>query len=147
MIVSMEITRPGSSPKLSYVRPQRASRDTQTHGENAHGMPVARVSSAVTWPIRSTSRGSRVAPRPMLCGKTVAPSRFPWPWTESTPYTIGICSRVVSACAWKVSTVSAHASGVFWAGTEPPPESTEPSRRDATSVGSGATAPRSACVI
>ena len=35
---------------------------------------MARVSSAVISAISSTSSGSRVAPRPMLCGNTVAPS-------------------------------------------------------------------------
>ena len=85
MAVSIVMTRPGSSPKLSYVRPQRRSLATHTHGANTHWGPVARVSVAVTCSTRSTSRGSRVAPSPMLWGNTVAPTRLPWPWTESTP--------------------------------------------------------------
>ena len=47
MIVSIWETSAGSSPKLSYVRPHRSSRATQTHGPKLHGMPVARTSSAV----------------------------------------------------------------------------------------------------
>ena len=35
---------PGPRRSDSYVRPQRSSRVTQRHGENAHGTPVARVS-------------------------------------------------------------------------------------------------------
>jgi hypothetical protein len=85
MAVSILMTRPGFSLKLSYVRPQRRSLATQTHGANTHWGPVARVSMAVACSICSTSRGLRVAPRPMLCGNTVAPTRLPWPWTESTP--------------------------------------------------------------
>ncbi len=73
MIVSIWVTSAGSSPKLSYVRPHRSSRATQTHGPKLHGMPVARTSSAVASPTFLTRAGSRVAPRPMLCGKTVAP--------------------------------------------------------------------------
>src|SRR4051794_30992665 len=44
---------------------------------NAEAPPCAR-----RWP---PAGGSRVAPRPMLCGSSVAPSRLPCPWTESTP--------------------------------------------------------------
>jgi hypothetical protein len=117
------------------------------HGANAHCGPVALVSFAATCSTSSTSAGSRVEPSPMLCGKMVAPTRLPWPCTVSTPYRIGICSRVVSAAAWKLSTMSAHASGVFGVGTEPPPDSTEPSRLVAISDGSSANAGRSPWVI
>ena len=43
--------------------------------------------------------------------------------------------------------MSAHASGVFGVGVDPPPDSTDPSLQVATSVGSPLTAPRSAWVI
>ena len=79
------------------------------------------------WAISLTSPGSRVAPRPMLCGKTVAPSALPLPWTASMPYSSGIPSRVSSAARWKRSTMSAHASGSFGVGVEPPPDRIEPS--------------------
>jgi hypothetical protein len=85
MAVSILMTRPGFSLKLSYVRPQRRSLATQTHGANTHWGPVARVSMAVTCSICSTSRGLRVAPRPMLCGNTTAPLTPFMPWTASTP--------------------------------------------------------------
>jgi len=41
----------------------------------------------------------------------------------------------------------AHASGVFGVGTDPPPDSSDPSRQVVTSVGSSLTAARSAWVI
>ena len=85
MIVSLRMTSDGSSPKLSYVRPQRSSRATHRHGAKAHGTPVDFVSTAVTIPACSTSAGSCMAPRPMLCGNSVAPSTLLWPWTASTP--------------------------------------------------------------
>src|SRR4029450_424936 len=59
----------------------------------------------------------------------------------------GMPSRVWRAWGWKASTLSAQASGVFGVGTEPPPDSTDPSRQVATSDGSPETAPRSAWVI
>ena len=43
------MTSAGSSLKSSYVRPQRSSRAAQTQGAKSHGMPVARVSTAVAW--------------------------------------------------------------------------------------------------
>ena len=43
--------------------------------------------------------------------------------------------------------MSVQASGVFGVGTEPPPDSSDPSRQVATSEGSPVTAPRSAWVI
>jgi hypothetical protein len=43
--------------------------------------------------------------------------------------------------------MSAQASGVLGVGVEPPPDSSDPSRQVATSVGSAATAPRSGWVI
>ena len=141
------LTSRGSSPNDSYVRPQRSSRATQMHGANAHCGPDARVSCAVTSAMRLTSFGSRVAPRPMLCGKTVAPIRLAWPCTESTPYRSGMPSRVSIAASWKSSTMSAQASGVFGVGTDPPPDRTLPSFQVRTSDGSPATSPRSAWVI
>src|SRR3954467_5222453 len=58
-----------------------------------------------------------------------------------------MCSRVVSASAWKRSTMSAHASGVFSGGTEPPPDRIEPSPSALIGVGSVKTESRSAWVI
>src|SRR5829696_2031955 len=60
---------------------------------------------------------------------------------------MGMPRRVLRAWAWKTSTMSAHPSGVLSAGVEPPPDSTDPSRQVATSMGSSLTAPRSAWVI
>src|SRR4051794_12056951 len=85
MMVCSWSTSAGSSPKDSYERPQRSSLVTQTQGENAHVTPVARVSVAVICPSFLTLTGSRVAPRPMFCGKTVAPTRLLSPCTESSP--------------------------------------------------------------
>ena len=84
MIVAIGPTNAGFSPKLSYVRPHRSSWATQTQGrsptECRWPAPLPR------WlPDLFTSAGSRVAPRPMLCGNTVAPSTLPCPWTASTP--------------------------------------------------------------
>ncbi len=55
------------------------------HGAKVHCGPLARVSDAVTCSTSLTRAGSRVAPRPMLCGNTVAPYMFPSPCTESMP--------------------------------------------------------------
>ena len=63
------------------------------------------------------------------------------------PYSRGIPSRVSSAASWNASTMLAHASGVFGVGTDPPPDSSDPSRQVVTSVGSSLTAARSAWVI
>ena len=43
-MVSIDVTSAGSSPKRSYVRPQRSSRATHRQGAKSHGMPVARTS-------------------------------------------------------------------------------------------------------
>ena len=135
----MRITRSGSSLKLSYVRPQRSSRAAQMQGENVHCGPLARVSSAVISAIFRTSFGSRVAPRPMLCGNTVAPSALPFPCTASMPYISGMPSRVRSAARWKRSIMSAQASGVFCAGVEPPPDRMLPSPKVVIGVSSSKT--------
>ena len=126
--VSMRSTSAGSSPKPSYVRPQRSSWAEQMHGANVHCGPLARVSSAVTCSTARTSPGSRLAPSPMLCGKTVAPYMLPSPWTESMPYSSGMCSGVASAAAWKRSIMSAQAAGVLSVGVEPPPDRMAPRR-------------------
>ena len=73
------------SLKLSYVRPQRSSRATAMHGAKFQSMPVPAISRAVTRETVSTSSGLREQPRPMWCGKIVAPLTAPWPWTASTP--------------------------------------------------------------
>ena len=54
-------------------------------GENVQSIPVAATSSAVARATRSTSAASRVQPRPMLWGKTTAPTTLLWPWTASMP--------------------------------------------------------------
>ena len=46
---------------------------------------MTRISTAVTFPIRSISSGSRAAPSPTLCGKIVAPTILLWPCTASVP--------------------------------------------------------------
>ena len=67
------------------MRPQRISCGTVTHGANAHWMPVARTSSAVTRSTFSTSAALRVQPSPISCGKITAPSTLLWPCTASMP--------------------------------------------------------------
>ncbi len=44
---------------------------------------VARISAAVACAILRISAGSRIAPRPTLCGNSVAPTILLWPWTAS----------------------------------------------------------------
>jgi hypothetical protein len=85
MMVAIEETRSGVSPNDSYVRPQRSLRATQRQGAKSQSMPVPDTSSAVARPMFWTSAGFRVAPRPMLCGKIVAPTTLLCPWTASTP--------------------------------------------------------------
>src|SRR3954468_7007601 len=58
-----------------------------------------------------------------------------------------MCRGVLNAYDWKVLTMSTQAEGSFGVGTEPPPDSTEPSRSVVIWPGSAVTAPRSACVI
>jgi len=70
------------------------------HGPKVQSMPVPATSRAVTRAAARTTSGLRVQPRPMWWGKIVDPLRPPWPWTASTPYTIGIPSRVASAWLW-----------------------------------------------
>jgi hypothetical protein len=61
------------SPNASYVRPHRSSRATATTGAKGKSAPTPADSSATARATSSTNPGSRVAPRPMLCGNTVAP--------------------------------------------------------------------------
>ena len=98
-------------------------------------------------PISWTRAGSRVAPRPMLCGKTVAPYMLPSPCTASMPYSNGMCSRVANAAFWKRSTMSAQAVGVFSVGVDPPPDRMLPRFQVVIRVASTFTLPRSVCVI
>ena len=56
-------------------------------------MPVAAVSAAVAAPIRRISAGSRIAPSPILCGKSVAPTMLLAPWTASVPQITGTTGR------------------------------------------------------
>src|SRR3954447_6167803 len=56
-------------------------------------------------------------------------------------------SRVLSAAAWKRSTMSAHALGVLPGGVDPPPDSRLPSFQSVIRVVSSVTAARSAWVI
>src|SRR5216683_4201518 len=77
-------------------------------------------------PFLSTRSGSRVAPRPTLCGKMVAPRKLLWPWIASTPYRSGIPSLLSSASLCTRWTMPAHASGLFGVGLPPPPLRTEP---------------------
>ena len=58
--VRPEPFRAGSSLNPSYVRPQRMSRGTATHGANAQFMPVARTSSDVMRAAFSTRSALRV---------------------------------------------------------------------------------------
>src|SRR3954451_11422258 len=64
--VSIRSTSAGSSPKDSYVRPQRSSRATQMHGANAHCGPVVRVSSPAKCSTSRTGHGARAAGSPVL---------------------------------------------------------------------------------
>ena len=67
----------GASPAL-------VARHGDAGGERP-AAPVPATSRAVTRAAFSTRSGLRVAPRPMLCGKTTAPSTSPSPWTASMP--------------------------------------------------------------
>ncbi len=71
---AIDAGRSGVSPNDSYVRPHRSSRATHRQGAKFQSIPVPDTSSATARPIRSARPGSRVAPRPMLCGKIVAPA-------------------------------------------------------------------------
>ena len=66
-----------TSAGLDAVRASAAKlmdpRTTATQGANVQLMPVALVSIAVMRAAFSTSAGLREQPRPMLCGKRVAP--------------------------------------------------------------------------
>ena len=53
----------------------------------------------------------------------------------------------MSASAWKRSTMSAHAFGVFSVGVEPPPDRIEPMFPVLITLGSASTRWRSVCVI
>src|SRR5258708_28720614 len=77
-------------------------------------------------PILSTRSGSRVAPRPTLCGKMVAPRKLLWPWMASTPYRSGMPSLLSRASLCTRWTIPAHASGLLGVGLPPPPLRTEP---------------------
>ena len=84
-IVASWLASSGFSPNDSYVRPHRSLRATHRHGAKSQSMPVPETSSAVARPICCTRAGLRVAPRPMLCGKIVAPCTLLCPCTASTP--------------------------------------------------------------
>jgi len=58
-------------------------------GAYAQGMPVARTWRAVAAAISRTSAVSRMAPRPMLWGKRVAPYTLLCPCTASVPQMTG----------------------------------------------------------
>ena len=77
---------------------------------------MAATSTFVARAISSTSSGSLAAPRPMLCGNTVAPNTAPFPCTASTPYRIGMPRRVDSAASSKPTTMSRHPAASFCAG-------------------------------
>src|SRR5665647_3362729 len=117
------------------------------HGAKTHWGPLARVSDAVTCSTSRTKAGSRVAPKPMLWGNTVAPYMLPSPCTESMPYSSGMCKRVANSACWKRSTMSAQAVGVFWLGVDPPPDRMLPRFQVVMGVASAYTWPRSVCVI
>ena len=75
-------------------------------------MPVPETSSAVARPICCTSAGSRVAPRPMLCGKIVAP----YDVVVAVHRVDAVDQRDAAAAwpaprCWKPSYMSAHAAG------------------------------------
>lgn len=67
-------------------------------GEKSQSNPVTASSRAVISPIRRISSGFRVAPRPIFCGKMVAPTMLAWPWTASIPQMSGIFSPAYSPC-------------------------------------------------
>ena len=114
-----------SGPSARPAGPRRPARSPS-------GCRSPTISTAVARPMRSTRSASPAAPSPTLCGKIVAPTTLSWPWTASTPYRIGMPSRVASAACWKPSTIAYQPSASFGSGAPPPPLRTEPRSRSAT---------------
>ena len=135
--------RPCADPPSSLRRRgpsgRRAAR--RRSARKSSPCPVTRISSAVAAPIRSISSGSRIAPRPMLCGKIVAPMMLLWPCTASVPQIIGMPtppSHVSIDASQNASASASQLSGVVRLsppGAELPPFSTEPSLNSRTSAG------------
>ena len=104
-------------------------------------MPVVRVSIAVISPIRRSSSGLRVAPRPTLCGNRVAPTTLLWPCIASMPQITGIAlppPEVSIDASQNASDRASHSAGVALylpPGSELPPARIEPSRYLRTSSG------------
>ena len=109
------------------------------HGHDRREVPADARSrpSPRRSPRRSARPGRHRRPRPspMSCGKIVAPTTLPCPWTASTPYRIGIPSRVVSAAAGSRRPSATSRPASFCGGDPPPPLSTEPRNRSATPCG------------
>jgi hypothetical protein len=105
-----------SSPKVSSVRPHRTSVARFTTGESTMRMPRLRVSRAAASCTRRTSAESKVAARPIACGKTVAPSRMS-PCRASSNGMMGIRRRERSRNQrWMESTRAACARAASCAG-------------------------------
>ena len=123
-------TSAGSSPKPSYVRPQRTSCGTATTGPKSQRIPVAAISAAVACPIRSTRAGScggtrgrpgagRSWRRRRCCGRG--------PRRRRTGSGSRAASRARRPGRPRPSRTSRPAS--FGVGAPPPPLSTEPSEQ------------------
>ncbi len=68
----------GSSPYVSWARPQAGWRRTLITGARITLAPLALASSPIATPTRRSSSGSQVAPRAMPTGNAVAwPARTP----------------------------------------------------------------------
>jgi hypothetical protein len=65
-------------------------RTTASVGAKVQSSPVARISSAVARPMSPIIAGSCAMPRPMLCGKIVAPTMLLCPCTASVPQITGM---------------------------------------------------------
>ena len=71
MAAPMAPTWCGSSPKVSWARPQPGCRSRFTHTPPKKFAPCARASRPMASPTRSSSAVSQVAPRAMETGKHV----------------------------------------------------------------------------
>ena len=127
--------RAGSSAHVSYVRPQRLSRERSWTGANTQFQPVAAVALPVTWPPVRAAAVSQVAPMPIDCGNSGASVGWPNPCTASTPKITGMCSREwATAYPWIALYSFAQSSPVLpgpplpvvSGGTSVPPASSEP---------------------
>ena len=128
--------------------------------------PLARTARVVLAPILRSRHLSRVAPRPMLWGKTVAPFTAWLPCTASMPQKVGMRTSISLPCRPSIvitgdasqtasasSTQSLSAASLSALGHELPPVRIEPREssvmglRSYSPVAASRTARSSSCVI